>query len=253
MINLRNDSMLNIRGLVVGLLLLPMLSACAKTDVPVSIHGINYSGDIFRYFIVDPSDVKNQGGGETIDPYGAGGTVCCFSLPKKWRPGIKVQIKATHWVSNKDDDKLKEISESKVVEVPDYADGKPGELWVMRGAKGELSLVSSDYQPDHAKWPGVIKGWPVSSVEYRRERWQIYMDIEKQNLSSYIEESKSFEKNRQIYSKELWDVVKQHRPKDLEPYSGPNDPRYIESIKVDLADGLIRTKKNIEELRRQRP
>jgi hypothetical protein len=36
-----------------------------------------------------------------------------------------------------------------------------GELWVLRGADGSMSVVSSDFQPDHPNWPGRVKDWPV--------------------------------------------------------------------------------------------
>jgi hypothetical protein len=245
--------MVGVRTSIAALLLLPILSACAKSDVPVSIHGVNYSGEIFRYFVVDPNDEKNNGGGETIDPYGAGGTMCCFSLPKKWRPGIKVQINATHWVSNKTDDRLQEVSETKIVEVPNYLNGKPGELWVLRGEKGDLSLISSDYQPDHVKWPGKIKGWPIPSVEYRRVRWQVYMDHELSGVRTFEKALADIKESPQMVAQEEWQLSKKYDPKSLALYTGPEDPRYIESLKKNYQDGLVRSRKNVEDLRRERP
>lgn len=246
-------SIVSARTALAAVLLLPLLSACAKTDVPVSIHGVNYSGEIFRYFIVDPNDKKNNGGGETIDPYGAGGTMCCYSLPKKWRPGIKVQINATHWLSNKTDDNLQEVSETKIVEVPAYANGHPGELWVLRGEKGELDLISSDYQPDHAKWPGKIKGWPIPSVEYRRERWQVYMDYEQGGVKLFeglLAELRDAPDKR---AKDSWDYAKKDDPKSLAPYSGPEDVRYREALKAEYTQSLMRSRKKVEQLKKERP
>ncbi len=253
MISFRTRLIVGLRTTLAALLLLPMLSACAKTDVPVSIHGVNYSGEIFRYFVVDPNDKKNSGGGETIDPYGAGGTTCCFSLPKKWRPGIKVQINATHWLSNKVDDKLQEVSETKIVEVPAYANGEPGELWVLRGEKGDLSMISSDYQPDHAKWPGKIKGWPIPSVEYQRERWQVSIDYEQGGVRDFEKALVEIEKSPLKTAQEEWELAKKYEPKSLTGYSGPDDPLYIESLKARFKNSLARSKKNVEELRRRRP
>lgn len=253
MISFRTPLIVGLRTLLAAVLLLPMLSACAKTDVPVSIHGVNYSGEIFRYFVVDPNDKKNSGGGETIDPYGAGGTMCCFSLPKKWRPGIKVQINVTHWLASKGDDSLQEVPETKIVEVPAYVNGKPGELWVLRGEKGDLSVISSDYQPDHANWPGKIKGWPIPSVEYRRERWQIYMDHEQGEVRTFEKALAEIENSPQKIAQEEWELAKKYDEKSLAPYSGPGDPLYISSLKKNYQAGLVRSKKNVEELRKQRP
>lgn len=253
MICFRKSLMVSVRTSLAALLLLPMLSACAKREVPVGIHGVNYSGEIFRYFVVDPNDQKNNGVGETIDPYGAGGTMCCFSLPKKWRPGIKVQINATHWLSNKTDDSLQEVSETKIVEVPAYITGKPGELWVLRGENGDLSVISSDYQPDHAKWPGKIKGWPIPSVEYRRERWKIYMDHELGGVRTFEKALADIKKSPQKMAQEEWELAKKYDPKSLAPYTGPEDLLYIESLKRNYEEGLVRSKKNVEDLRKQRP
>lgn len=253
MMSFRTGLIVGVRTALAAVLLLPLLSACAKTDVPVSIHGVNYSGEIFRYFIVDPNDNKNNGGGETIDPYGAGGTMCCYSLPKKWRPGIKVQINATHWLSNKTDASLQEVSETKIVEVPAYANGQPGELWVLRGEKGELSLVSSDYQPDHAKWPGKIKGWPSPSLEYQREQWQVYMDHELGGVRDFEKALVEIEKSPLKTAQEEWEIAKKYEPKSLAQYSGPADPLYIKSLKDRFKNSLDRSKKNVEELKRRRP
>ncbi|MFL6676562.1 MAG: DUF3304 domain-containing protein [Massilia sp.] len=49
--------------------------------------------------MVDPAKPDSSGGGELSDPFAAGGTTCCFSLPKKWRPGIKVRLHTTHLLS----------------------------------------------------------------------------------------------------------------------------------------------------------
>ncbi|MBC7683951.1 MAG: DUF3304 domain-containing protein, partial [Bdellovibrionales bacterium] len=108
------------RAAMVALVLTaPMLFACAKTDVPVPIHGVNHRAEAFSYVLVDPTNSKNTGGGELIEPFSAGGTMCCYTLPIKWRPGIKVEIKATHWLPKLADDTLPEVSKNYLVEVPE--------------------------------------------------------------------------------------------------------------------------------------
>ena len=81
-----------IKTLAAGLLLMPVYSASATDDVAVSIHAVNYSNQEFEYSIHDPKDKLNQGGGESISRFGAGGSMCCYSLPRKWRPDLKVKI-----------------------------------------------------------------------------------------------------------------------------------------------------------------
>jgi hypothetical protein len=162
--------------LIACLLSMSFMTACAKvTTTSVNMHGVNYTSDVFSYSVEDPADKNNHGGGELIDPYAAGGTTCCYELPKKWRSGIKLQINTTRWLPKKPDGNMPEIHEKHVLEVPPYVDGKPGELLIMRNANGTVGVISSDYQPDHAKWPGKVKGWPAPSLEYQRERWDLYI------------------------------------------------------------------------------
>ena len=162
-----------------------MLAACAKSDVPVPLHGVNYSGQTFRYFLVDPTNEKNSGGGEEIGPFEAGGTVCCFTLPAQWRPGLKVEIRETYWLPKRPDNTLPELKKKHVVKVPSYAGREVGELWVIRAADGTMSLVSSNYQPNHRKWPGKIKGWPVPDLAYRRQRYDLYINDARENVELY--------------------------------------------------------------------
>jgi len=55
--------------LVTGLFVLPAIGLCGNGTVPVSIHGVNYSGDDFSYIVEDSLDSSNKGGGESIGPY----------------------------------------------------------------------------------------------------------------------------------------------------------------------------------------
>lgn len=147
--------------------------------VDVDVHGVNYSGNEFFYSIVDQRKQKPSGVGEHIAPFAGGGTTCCFALPKKWRPGIKVQLWTRHWLPRGPDGKLPEVDGTTTLEVRQYVDGKPGDLWVIRSSEGVLSVVSSIYEPGHAKWPGKVKGWPQPSIEYQREQWEMYRNTRK--------------------------------------------------------------------------
>jgi Protein of unknown function (DUF3304) len=77
------------RLLAACLLAVSVFSGCGKSTVSVDIHGLNYSGIEFSYMLVDPDGPDNSSVGEHIDPFAAGGTTCCYPLPKQWRPGIK--------------------------------------------------------------------------------------------------------------------------------------------------------------------
>ncbi|WP_156369669.1 DUF3304 domain-containing protein [Duganella sp. Leaf126] len=236
-----------------ALMLATTLSACAKTKVAASIHGVNYSEDTFQYFLSDPEDTGNYGGGETVDPYSAGGTMCCFSLPAQWKPGIKVRIKISYWPPKKEDEKLKEFTDVQIVEVPRYVNGKPGELWVLRGKDGALSIVSSDYQPNHAKWPGAIKGWPVPSLEYRRKLYDMDIKHEQGGVELYEEMLRQLEESPQTRAKDSWDFAKKYDQSSLSGFSGPDDKKYIDFLKISYQDSLETSKLRVANLKKRRP
>lgn len=224
---------------------IPMLAACAKPispNLPVSIHAVNYSEEAFSYFIVDPLNAQNKGGGELIDAFSAGGTVCCFELPRKWRAGLKVEIHSTHWLKELPDKTLPEVKSRHVIAVPNYGPGKPGELWVLRAADGTMSLVSSDFQPDHAAWPGKIKGWPVPSKAYQLERWELYRKHEADDVALYesmLEELRLFPLKR---ATEAWDFTIKDDPKSLKGFTGAHDIAYHAWLKSDYEQSLERSR-----------
>ena len=241
-----------LRALTMGVLLLPMLSACADKDVPVSIHGVNYSGEVFSYVIVDPKNEANRGGGELIDPYAAGGTLCCYDLPRRWRSGIQVRVDATHWLPRKADGSLPEVQQTQLLEVPAYADGKPGELWVLRDADGKLSIVTSDYQPDHASWPGKIKGWPVPSLEYRREKWDVHIAQASSDLASAERYLKELTTTPEESIAGTWDALKERFPADIRGFTGAADPAFVIKVRADRENGVREKRLKLQELQKER-
>jgi len=98
-------------------------SSRSRDMVSVNIHGVNHSGDAFRFSVIDPRDKSNAGGGELIGPYEAGGIVCCFQLPNKWSPGPTVEIQTKHWLSTGEGKETSGIYSTHTVEVPAYASG----------------------------------------------------------------------------------------------------------------------------------
>jgi hypothetical protein len=230
-----------------------VLAGCEHPTVNVSVHGINYSGATFSYYVTDPTKPDSSGGGELIDPFAAGGTTCCFSLPKKWRPGIKVQVRTTHWLPKRPDGSLPEVKEENIVEVPPYVDGNPGELWVLRAVDGNLSVISSDFQPDHRKWPGKLKGWPVPSLEYRRERWDLMRNHEQQGIELYLSLLAQLEQDPQHRAEEEWEFSKKDNPAAIGSFSGPDDPRYLLSLKGEYEEGLRRSRKLLMEIEEAKP
>lgn len=231
----------------------PILAACGKFSVPVSIHGVNYSVEPFSFVLKDPVDPKNEGGGELVDSYSAGGTTCCYELPKKWRLGIKVSIQSRHWVGKNAGDSLHFINGNHLVEVPPYEDGKPGELWVLRAADGSMDIVSSDVQPDHRSWPGKIKGWPIPSLAYQRERWDLYIKQQSDYIAMFESLLKKFDTSPDKAAQGDWDVSMKNDQKSLAGFSGPSDPKFRIRLKKEYEQGLVESRVELARLQAGRP
>jgi hypothetical protein len=230
-----------------------LLSACEQAKVNVNLHGVNYSGETFYYDVADPSTPDKAAGGELVDPFGAGGTTCCVTLPNKWRPGIKLQVRTKYWMKKRPDGGLPEFKQVNLVDVPPYVDGKPGELWVLREVDGGVSVISSDFQPDHAKWPGKVKGWPVPSLEYQRERWELYRKHEEGGVRLFQELLDELKKNPEAHVEEAWKHAKQYERATTQGFSGPNDPKYIAQLRHEYEGSLQRSKLRLKEIMEGRP
>lgn len=235
------------------ILCLPLLAACEKSAVPVSIHGVNYSLEPFSFELQDPHDPKNKGVGELVDSYSAGGTTCCFLLPMKWQPGIQVSIRAKHWIGKTADKSLHDVGSIHLVEVPRYPDGKPGELWVLRRADGTMDIVSSDFQPNDPQWPGQVRGWPVPSLAYQRERWDVYIDIQADYVRTFEELLRKLALSPDETAQDDWDTSLKYDSKALLGFSGPGDVGFRKRLKQQYETGLARSRTEFDRLQKERP
>jgi len=242
------------RVLIASVLLALTLSACGRPgspDVPVSVHAVNYSDEEFEYTLEDPADQSNRGGGEAIGRFAAGGTMCCYSLPKKWRPGMKVKLNFELYFHNPSGGDARKTRNTEVVDIPQYAN--PEELWLVRAADGEMSIVLSNVQPDHPKWPGLVKGWPIPSVAYQRERWNLYMQHELSGLKLFEELQKELIKNPQKSAKEAWPNEIKYNSGVVSKFSGPDDPGFLVYMKNDCERALKRSRELIKQLEESKP
>lgn len=169
-----------LRGLILISLLLPMTAHAEKT-IAVPVSAINYTDQELNSFVFSvPDNPRQAAGGPSLLPYEGGGTMCCYSLPKKWRPGIKVKLTYDWWQG---DDKPRKYVE-RIFEVPRYPDKTPGMLWALFYEGGEVQVVSSDFDPGHPKWPGKIKHWPEPSLEYKRKLWEEEVERTKGSINN---------------------------------------------------------------------
>lgn len=230
----------------------PLIVACSK-PLPVSIHGVNYTVEPFSYVLTDPNEPKNTAGGEMIESFAAGGTMCCYELPRKWQPGIKASVRLAHWEGKLADDSLRQIVSTHLLEVPRYENGKPGELWVLRLAGGSVELITSDVQPNHPDWPGQVKGWPVPSVAYKRQRWQVEFDQLMSTLKVYELSTAQLISSPDNAAKEEWDTLSDYERTSLAGFSGPQDSEFRKKIQRDNSEGIARIKERLKQLERRRP
>ncbi|MYN41265.1 DUF3304 domain-containing protein [Duganella sp. FT109W] len=237
-------------GIILSLGFLPVAGFCAKDTVAVSIHGVNYSAEDFTYIVEDPENSKNTGGGETVGPFEAGGIMCCYELPVVWRSGIRIKVNQ-EFESRMD--KKSAGSSTRVIEVPPYIDGKPGELWVVRAADGSIDIISSDYQPNHPKWPGQVKGWPVASIEYRRYRWSLYIKEAQARIHMAQNALDQLETSPAALAQESWNLDSKYHPDDLKLYSSPADNNFIERVKQKFRAMKRRNEEDIAKLQEQKP
>ena len=241
-------SLKTIRALTLTLFTVACLGACSlprQTDgkIGVDTGGVNYSDQAMTYALSDPNDPNNHSA-EPVDPYGAGGTMCCFRIPETWQAGIKVRLKIY-------DGSLNLLKDTKV-ELPPYVDGKPGQLWAVLYQDGSVEVVSSNYGPPHAKWPGKIKGWPVPSIEYRRKLWeQEIKDIEQGILlwSTPINSSPENLADQWKFQSRLTSDIKEA----LKNFNGPNDPKFLDYLIQQQKKYLEQDKQKLEIMRKRRP
>lgn len=144
----------------------------------VSIQSLNYSAKEIEIIGVEqPGNPRNDGGGDALNPYSSGGTICCFAVPSKWHPDLKVIVEYKFYGE-------KEYRRS-LVNVPPYPEGKVGSIWLMVHEDESAEAVVSHYGPTRPEWPGKVKGYPVPSREYRLILWVERVRREKAELAAF--------------------------------------------------------------------
>lgn len=179
--------------------------------------------------------------------------MCCYSLPAQWTPGLTVEIAETYWLPMKADNSVPEVRKKHVVEVLSYQGGKAGELWVLRGTGGQITVVSSDVQPDHQSWPGEIKGWPVPSIEHRRELQDRAIAEAQMTIDLYVSSLDELSKDPGKYALEEWNSIMMFQPARLKQYKGSGDPAYLEMLKKDYEGHLSKARVDLKNRKAARP
>ncbi len=160
---------LSLNGLL-AMFSMMLLAGCFEEEkIGVSYIGVNHT-------LEDVVDVTINGTGGIMAAYprGTSGSVCCVTVPAKWKPGLSVTIAWEPDGSWLLDDQGKEVirdgktvlvrgkRKTKIVALPQY--DKPEDLWIHFFPNEEIKLVMSKYGPGHPKHglpspyiPGVSK------------------------------------------------------------------------------------------------
>jgi hypothetical protein len=153
------------------------LATCAAAAHAVGIRTLNYTSRDLNYIAVEqPGKPDGGGGGDGATPFSSGGHVCCFGIPDQWHPGLQVVVvyqlepEMTGY-------------RRKLVDVPPYAGGEAGDIWLIVYEDESVEAVVSNYGPSRPEWPGRVKGYPEPTREYRLKRWEIKLEREKIGLA----------------------------------------------------------------------
>jgi hypothetical protein len=196
--------------MVIGIALITTLAACATSTEKkddhygASIHALNYSAREVAYIAVEhPGHPEGGGGGDSLNPYGSGGDICCFSVPAKWSPDFKVVVVYQFYPEK--------TYRQSVVGVPPYPNGKAGDIWLVVHPDESVEAVVSDFGPSLVEWPGSIKGYPVPSREYRIKLWKEKIEREKADKAAFekdLQKTGITSEQRRSYQEEILTINK---------------------------------------------
>lgn len=244
------NDLLPLRKWLLGLLMLcvPLLGGCDEmvNKDAVSVSAINYTGKELNAFMFKDPNTGAVAGGVGLSPYEGGGTMCCYSLPHKWHKGIMVKLEYDWWAGSSEKREYQYLT----AEIPPYPTDEPGMLWALFFEDGSVQVVASAVDPGHPQWPGRIKHWPVPSREYKLKLWQMDYD-EAANLMPYYKElANGISEKERI---ETWEHYKERRKEMIAGFSGPNDPKFIESLRKYGVDNIATTKQRLTDLEKIKP
>ena len=125
--------------------------------VSVTVDSVNYQHErAVQYTLYDLSRTPPLAvGGALVVMLATGGEKgCCVSLPKTWRPGLKVRV---DWEES-DRQVIYPEKYSRELEIPRY--DSPADLFVVFHPAHEVELGVSPAEPGHPDWRGRIRNTP---------------------------------------------------------------------------------------------
>jgi hypothetical protein len=174
-------------------LLALVLSACSHLgqadELSAPLTAVNYTDWPFDWVGVTKVETPNQTmAADRVSAFSASGLMCCVILPREWRKGMELIVATrdgTRAETPEEWSKEKLPTIQHRVPVPPYTPQDMGTVWVQLLPGGKVVLVVSRYDPDHPSWPGEVKGWPVPTLEFRRQIWDRDMSLLQKSLARF--------------------------------------------------------------------
>lgn len=115
---------------------------CIDENAHIEMSGLNYMGRG-----VDSFSADGYGGGALYANQGGGGFVCCVTIPRRWRPGMKVTVR---WTENQNDP---QAWKQKLVTIPEYETHNIGYLAVHFYPAGNVKVAVTNILVGHPNYP----------------------------------------------------------------------------------------------------
>ncbi len=137
---------------VLALALAVTLTTCGNDDetLPTGITGYNHMPRVIGWSISGFSVDGHSGA--NASPEGGAGNSCCISLPRKWHPGMKVNVDWSYDVRVSDPRTPPPPQEAEV-EIPEYTPENSGDVQVHFYPDHRVKVVVSRYGIQHPRYP----------------------------------------------------------------------------------------------------
>jgi hypothetical protein len=151
-------------GLVLALLLVGGCRATESERLGAEVEGYNHTSAAINRFTV------NGAGGPNLGPYsGGGGQVCCGSIPRHWRPGLRAIVEwekdpdprgygswpetpfSDAWNKRMDEHRSHYTHHSVTVEIPQY--DQPGPIVVHFLPCNQVRVTAASVSFGHPNYP----------------------------------------------------------------------------------------------------
>nr|WP_057928438.1 DUF3304 domain-containing protein [Burkholderia ambifaria] len=121
--------------------------SAAPETMALKLNALNYTDDPIGAFYVD-----GRWGGAVPSRVGSGGgaIVCCVALPKKWHPGLTVNLQ---WRDDNLYEKDPKALASRIVPVERYDEFSDGFLWVLFFPHDRITVYASQWMPGYRGFP----------------------------------------------------------------------------------------------------